>query len=399
MENKMVDRAGRREILKTGAAAGLLLLKPATVFGTQANSALEIGLIGCGSRGKFISGLFTEHVGARVVALADVFADRVEEAAQKLPSQSPRRYVGVKAYEELVNSKLDAVAIETPPYFHPEHAAAAVDAGKHVYLAKPVAVDVPGCRTIIASGEKAKGRTTFWVDWQLRARPVVQEAIARVHQGDIGALVLGHIFYHGARNTLPKLGGTSGDGAHLRHWLVDKVLSGDMIVEQNIHIIDLMTWCAKGHPMQAFGSGGLKARVDTGNTWDHFLVNYWFPDNVKADFSSAQFTVGYIDKCVRFYGTTGTVDAHLGGVCNIFGSKAWQGTGLEKDDTHGKGTVANVKTFTESVRSGRPVNNAETSAISTLTAILGRTAAYRQRIVTWDEMMRENEKLTANLKL
>src|SRR6266540_476420 len=119
MEKKMADRTGRRDILKSGAAAGLLLLKPATVFGTQANSALEIGLIGCGNRGKFISGLFKEHVGARVVALADVFSERVDEAAAKLSSQSPRRYVGVKAYQELVNSKMDAVAIETPPYFHP----------------------------------------------------------------------------------------------------------------------------------------------------------------------------------------------------------------------------------------------------------------------------------------
>jgi predicted dehydrogenase len=396
MDTNKKDQVGRRDLL-TGGAAGLLLLKPQTVFGSQANSALEVGVIGAGGRGKFISGLFTEHVGARIVALADAFPERLEEAAKRLAPQTPRRYAGLKAYQELVNSKVDAVAIESPPYFHPLHAAAAVDAGKHVYLAKPVAVDVPGCRSVQASGAKAKGRTSFWIDWQLRARPVVQEAIERVHRGDIGQLVLGHIFYHGARNPLPPLTGFSGDRARLRHWLVDKVLSGDMIVEQNIHIVDLMTWCAGAHPLQAFGSGGLKARTDVGNTWDHFLVEYWFPDNVKASFSSAQFTVGYIDKCVRFCGSAGTVEAHLGGVTNITGSKPWPGTGPEKDDTHGKGTVVNVKTFAESIRSGKLVNNAEAGVTSTLTAILGRTAAYRQRIVTWDEMMRENEKLTAKL--
>ncbi|MEN6608052.1 MAG: Gfo/Idh/MocA family oxidoreductase [Bryobacteraceae bacterium] len=395
----MTDQIKRRDIIKKGAAAGVLILKPATVFGSQANSALELGMIGCGSRGKFIAGLFTEHVGARVVALADVFADSVDGAAAKLAPQSPRRYVGVKSYEELVNSKLDAVAIETPPYFHPEHVAAAVAAGKHVYLAKPVAVDVPGCRSIAESGEKAKGHTSFWVDWQLRARPVVQEAMSRVHQGDIGPLVLGHVYYHGSRIAPRNLAGLTGDSARLRRWVADKALSGDIIVEQNIHIIDLMTWCAQAHPLQAFGSGGRKARVDVGDTWDHFLVNYWFPDGVKADFSSAQFTMGYIDKCVRFYGASGTVDAHLGGVCNITGAKPWQGTGPEKDDTHGKGTITNVKTFAESIRSGQLVNNAAASVTSNLTAILGRTAAYRERLVTWDEMMRENEKLKANLKL
>ncbi|MCL4402067.1 MAG: Gfo/Idh/MocA family oxidoreductase [Acidobacteria bacterium] len=395
----MTDQSRRREVLKTGAAAGILLLKPATVFGSQANSALELGIIGSGSRGKFITGLFIEHVGARIVAVADAFPDRLDEITKKFPTQSPRRYVGRQAYQELVNSKLDAVAIETPPYFHPEHAAAAVAAGKHVYLAKPVAVDVPGCRSIMASGEKAKGKTVFWVDWQLRARPVVQEAMARVHRGDIGKLVLGHIYYHGGRLSGQALKGLTGDSARLRRWVLDKVLSGDIIVEQNIHIIDLMVWCAQAHPIQAYGSGGLEARTDIGNTWDHFLVNYTFPNRVKADFSGAQFTIGYIDKCVRFYGTSGTVDAHLGGVCNITGTKPFPGTGTEKDDTHGKGTVDNIKTFAESVRSGRLVNNAEPSAISTLTAILGRTAAYRQRVVTWDEMMRENEKLEATLRI
>jgi myo-inositol 2-dehydrogenase / D-chiro-inositol 1-dehydrogenase len=395
----MSDRAARREVLKGGAAAGILLLKPETVFGTQANSALELGMVGCGSRGKFISGLFVEHVGARIVAVADMFQDRVEEIAKKFPTHSPRKYVGLQAYRDLVGSKVDAVAIESPPYYHPEQVAAAVDAGKHVYLAKPVAVDVPGCRSVAASGMKAKGRTTLWVDWQLRARPMVQEAMARVHRGDIGKLVLGHIYYHGGRLSAQKVDGLTPDQARLRRWVLDQVLSGDIIVEQNIHIIDLMVWCAGAHPIEAYGSGGLEARTDVGNTWDHFLVNYTFPSKLKANFSGAQFSVGYIDKCVRFLGTTGTVDAHLGGVCNITGSKPYVGTGVENDDTHGKGTVDNIRTFTDSVRNGRMLNNAEQSATSVLTAILGRTAAYRRRVVTWDEMMRENEKLEAGLKL
>jgi predicted dehydrogenase len=395
----MLHQTERRGFLKSSAAAGILLLKPETVFGTQANSAMELGLIGCGARGKFIGGLFLEHTLTRVVALADAFRDPVEETVRSLKLNSPRQYVGLNAFRELAASKLDAVAVISPPYFHPDHVEAAVAAGKHVYLAKPVAVDVPGCLSVAASGDRAKGKLSFLVDWQLRVRPVFQEAAARLHRGEIGTPVLGHVFYHGGRLRARSKPGMPADEARLRNWVFDKVLSGDIIVEQNIHLIDVTNWYAQSHPLKAHGTGGRKARVDVGDCWDHFLVNYWYPNDLKVDFSSTQFTKGFTDKCVRMYGTLGTLDSHLLGVVNITGDRPWKGTGAEKDDTANQGSITNVKSFVESVRTGQYLNNAAPGAESTLTAILGRTAAYGERMVTWDEMMRAGEKLTATLKL
>src|SRR5579871_5195866 len=138
----MADLTDRRSFLEGAAGAGgLLLLKPRTAFGFQANSALELGIIGCGGRGNWIGGHLQEHTGARIVALADAFPDRLESTGGKFHVEPTRRFAGLDGYQRLVESKLDAVAIESPPYFHPQHAAAAVAAGKHVYLAKPVAVD------------------------------------------------------------------------------------------------------------------------------------------------------------------------------------------------------------------------------------------------------------------
>jgi len=137
--------------------------------------------------------------------------------------------------------------------------------------------------------------------------------------------------------------------------------------------------------------------VDVGDCWDHFLVTYWYPGDVRVDFSSAQFTKGFHDMCIRIYGSAGTVDSHYGGLVRITGDNPWPG--VEKDDTFREGAIANVKNFIESIRSGRLLNNAAESVESNLTAVLGRMAAYNERTVSWEEMLRSNEKLEANLRL
>jgi predicted dehydrogenase len=185
--------------------------------------------------------------------------------------------------------------------------------------------------------------------------------------------------------------------ARLRNWVFDKILSGDVIVEQNIHVLDVANWYLKGHPVKAMGTGGRKARVDVGDCWDHFLVNFWYPDGVKVDFSSAQFTRGYDDLCTRVYGSKGTVDSHYGGAVRITGNTPWQGA--EKDNTGRIGAIENVKNFVESIGTRRYLNNVEVSVESNLTAILGRMAAYREGAVTWDEMMAADERLMVDLRL
>jgi predicted dehydrogenase len=399
----------RRFLGASGSAMGLMILKPETVFGSQANSAVEIGVIGAGGRGNWIGDFFVNQGGARITALADAFVDRLETAGAKFGVPEDRRYRGLESYQELIASKVDAVVIETPPYFHPEQVAAAVAAGKHVFLAKPVAVDVPGCRSILESGERAKGKVSFLVDFQTRAQPAYQEAAARVHRGDIGAPVLGHVYYHGSGgDSIPRAGWSRHEG-RLRLWPRDRVLSGDIIVEQNIHAIDVANWFLGGHPVKASGMGGRKVRMNYGDCWDYFVVTFWYPNNVTVDFSSAQFVRGFYDICVRVYGPLGTVDSHYGlgprfevdprldGHIGISGANPWKAP--ERDKTFDDGALANVKRFVESIRTGKLLNNVAESVDSNLACILARTAAYRGGTATWDEMMELNIKLEAGLKI
>ena len=394
-------RPARRDLLKA-AAGGVLLLKPETVFGTQANSAVEVGLIGCGGRGNWIGAFFPEFAGARIVALADVMRDRLDATQASFKVDAARAYYGPDAYRQVIESKVDAVAIETPPYFHPEQVRAAVEAGKHVYVAKPVAVDVPGCKSILESGKRAEGKHSFLVDFQTRSQPVFQEAAARIRRGDIGKPVMAQVFYYAGRPAPDKSKpGMDPGQARMLNFYMDRVLGGDIIVEQNIHVIDVANWFLGSHPVSAYGSGGRTdwsgTKYDTGDAYDHFLVSYQYPNGVQADFSSNQLTNSFSDLCVRCFGIKGAVDSHYGGLVRITGENVWMGA--ENDDTFRQGAINNVKAFIDSIHTGKYLNNAEQAVESNLTAILGRTAAYTNRTVTWDEMLRSEEKFEANLKL
>jgi len=314
-----------------------------------------------------------------------------------------RRFTGLSGYRRLLDQKLDAVAIESPPFFHPAQAADAVAAGKHVYLAKPVAVDVPGCKSILASAKKAQAKKlTYWVDFQSRAQPVFQEVASRIHRGDLGKPALAQVFYYAGRPSKDKgEPGMDPGQQRVRNFYMDKVLGGDIIVEQNIHVIDMANFYLQGHPLKAMGTGGRTnwtgTGYDAGDAWDHFVVTFWYPNDVQASFSSNQLTNSFSDLCVRVFGIKGCADTHYGGLVRITGENAW--IGAEKDDTFRSGAIANVKAFIASVREGKAINNSEVSVESNLTAILGRMAAYGHKTVTWDEMMRSTEELKANLKL
>jgi myo-inositol 2-dehydrogenase / D-chiro-inositol 1-dehydrogenase len=395
--------SARRHFLKTGAAtSGLMILKPGTVFGSQANSTVELGLIGCGGRGNWIGPFFPEYTGARIVAAADVIREHLDSTAPKFNIGSSRAHYGPDAYKEVVKSKVDGVIIETPPYFHPEHVRAAVEAGKHVYVAKPVAVDVPGCKSILESGRKARGKVSFLADFQTRAQPVFQEAATRVHRGDIGKPAFVQTLYYAGRPSPDKSqpGMDPGEGRILNFYM-DRVLGGDIIVEQNIHVIDVTNWLLEGHPQKAHGTGGRAdwsgTKYNTGDAYDHFVVTFYYPDGVQNSFSSNQLTNSFSDLCVRCFGVDGCADTHYGGLVRITGKNAWLGS--EKDDTFKQGAVNNVKAFVESIRTGKLLNNAEQAVESNLTAILGRTAAYKQTMVTWDEMLASTERWQTDLKL
>ncbi len=397
-----LSNPGRRDFVKS-ATGGLLILNSKTAFGSEANSAVELGLIGCGGRGNWISPFFPEYTGARVVAVADVIKDHLDATRPKFDVDPSRAYYGPDAYKELSHSKLDGVIIETPPLFHPEEAAEAVKAGKHVYCAKPIAVDVPGCLSFKSTGQLAATKNlSFWVDFQTRAQEVFQEVARRVHAGDIGKPVFAQVFYYAGRPSKDK--GTPGmdpGEQRLVNFYMDKVIGGDIIVEQNIHVIDVANWLMDGHPVKATGTGGRAdwrgTGYDAGDAWDHFQVTYWYGDGVQADFSSNQLTSSFSDLCIRVFGIKGCADVHYGGLVRITGENAWKGS--DKDDTFKQGAINNVKAFVASIRDGKPINNADQSVESNLTAILGRTAAYQQRLVTWDELLQSKDRLHAELKL
>ncbi len=387
----------RHFLATTGAAAlGFSVLSAPLAGAAEAGPKLKIGLIGCGGRGKWIMDFFLKHGGYEIAAVADYFPDRAKEAGDKFGVAAARQFSGLNGYLRLLELKeVDAVVIETPPYFHPVQAAAAVAAGKHVYLAKPIAVDVPGCLTVQESGAKATAqKTAFLIDFQTRAHRFYQEAVRKVQAGDIGRVVNGEATYlcdatwGGMDPVLRK--DPKNPEVQLRAWGVDRVLSGDVISEQNIHAIDVATWFLDAAPLKAYGAGG-KVRDFVGNCWDHFAVIYHFPKEILISFTSKQVGKYWDDILCRIYGTEGTADTHYFGEVNVLCDDPLRAGRL--GNLFADGVANNVATFHKSIAAGDFTNPTVTPSVrSNLTAILGRTAAYAQREITWDEMIKKNEK-------
>jgi predicted dehydrogenase len=270
-----------------------------------------------------------------------------------------------------------------------------VAAGKHVYLAKPAAVDVPGCLSIAESAKQASAKKqAFLVDFQTRAQPAYIEAVKRVHAGAIGKLISGEstyqcsLYFQGMDDEYKKKVGDP--EARVRAWAVDRVLSGDVITEQNIHSLDVCTWILDAAPIRAFGTGG-RARPFAGDCWDHFAVVFWFPNDVLISFSSKQVGRYWDDIQCRIYGTEGTIDTHYGGAVVVHCDDKYNGG--QTNRIYAEGVENNVKTFYDSITQGDFRNPTVAPGVrSNLTTILGRTAAYEKREVTWDEMMRKAEK-------
>jgi myo-inositol 2-dehydrogenase / D-chiro-inositol 1-dehydrogenase len=394
-------KLSRRQFLagSSGAAFSLALMRPGLVSGAQVNSKVTIGIIGCGSRGTWIADLFLQHGGYQVVAAADYFQDQVDAFGEKFRLEAGRRYTGLSAYKRVLDNKVDAVVIESPPYFHPEQAAAAVDAGVHVYIAKPVAVDVPGCQSIAACGEKAtSNKRCFLVDFQTRTEPLFQEAVKRAQNGDIGRIICGEASYIAASPWLKQIeylrSNPQDPERRLRAWGVDRVLSGDVITEQNIHSIDVATWILDEYPLRAVGKGGLRSRTE-GTCWDHFSVIFSFPNDVLVSFCSKQFGTGFNDILCRVYGTEGDIETHYQGEVNIKGKSLYPGG--KCPTLYRDGAVRNIATFYENVAKEDFSNSTVGPSVrSNLTTILGRTAAYKGSEVSWDEMMKAGEKWELN---
>ncbi|MBO0719601.1 MAG: Gfo/Idh/MocA family oxidoreductase [Blastocatellia bacterium] len=419
MNNETEKNPSRRDFVKTGVAAGagLLIVPSATAFGTSANSSLGLGVIGCGERGNYDGGQFIENTDVRITALMDLFDDRLEatrahfdklgEAKGYAKIASSNIFKGWHSYENLLQSKdVDMVLITSPPYFHPEHLEAAVAAGKHAYCEKPVGTDVSGCMRVIKAGNQAKGKLSIHVGFQKRYDEGYRTVIEKIHAGDIGGIALGQTFYYTNDLDRKNKDGMPELEARIRNWVFDKALSGDIIVEQNIHIIDVINWALKAHPVKAVGVCGRSIRKEVVGIpadylgSDHYILTYFYPGDVHISFNSNQFrNKVYRQQGERFFGTLGVSETMQSGPAKVTLNKEENGKNYEGPVDLHVAVGTKMKALVESIKSGKFEIQTEQGAETTLTSILGRMAAYTGKEVTWEKMISSNEKWNLKLKL
>jgi myo-inositol 2-dehydrogenase/D-chiro-inositol 1-dehydrogenase len=421
-----VDR--RDFISGTAAASGLLLLKSRTAFGYEANSAVRLALLGCGNRGTSVATSFAKNTSARIVAVADIFPDQLEKGKAHFDELAgtlgysgvdPKLiFRGYKAFEEVASSNgVDAVQISTPPWFHVQHLDAVVRAGKHAYCEKPVGVDVTQAMQALEIGKRVEGRLSLDVGFQIRSAPPFVEIVRRIQNGDLGKIASIAAHYNAPASTYPDRPATmSHDEIRLRNWLWDRTLSGDILVEQNIHVIDICNWVLKAHPTKAVATGGRNVLAHFGDNWDNYQVIFTYPDNVHVSFSSTQFgTNGWFDVSQRVFGSRAIAEAPYSGPLRIIGDNAWTWAdhSSAKPVAGGASFAANGaftdnlaladqekdRGFIESIVSGKFHNQAAIGVESALSAMLGRMAGQLGHEVTWEELLEHGEKYSLNMDM
>jgi len=396
--------ASRRTFLKHsglvaagGVAASLPVARSAHAAGSD---ILKVGLVGCGGRG---SGAAVNALNAdpntRLVALADAFGDRLDGCLTNLKKQKPEQvqvekdhcFVGFDAYQQLLASGVDVVLLAETPHFRPKHLRAAIDAGKHVFCEKPVAVDATGVRSILATSELAQKKNLNLVSglcWRYHAG--VQETMKRVHDGAIGELLsmqetylTGTLWHRGHEPNWTEM------EYQMRNWYYFTWLSGDHNVEQHIHSLDKALWAMHDEPpARAWGLGGRQVRTDNkyGDIFDHHAVVYEWANGVRAHCYTRQQAGCFNDVSDIYVGTKGVANIlkhEIKGVVN------WKYEGPKTNMYDAEHVV-----LFNAIRSGKPVNNGKYMAYSTMLAILGRMVDYTGKMITWDEAINSKQDLS-----
>ena len=387
----------RRNFVKVTTAGTLGLMTSGNFAYAAGSDTLRVGVIGCGGRG---TGAARDAViaGERVeiIAMGDLFQDHLNLSRQSLKEEigdaykvdDAHAFVGFDAYQHVIDSEIDIVILATPPGFRPTHFVAALQAGKHVFMEKPVSVDVAGSMAIIKAGEIAAQNGLSVVAGTLyRRQPSFMEAVKRIHDGMIGEIIGAQEYYlTGPIWLRERKPGMSDMEWQCRNWYYFTWLSGDHIVEQFVHNVDVINWVLQGHPEHAVGMGGRIARTgpEYGHIYDHFSVEYTYAGDIIVE-----------AKCRQFPGVTNRVSNRVVGTKGV----AYLNPQHSRISTHdgqvlydmpepgGNGYVQEHIDLIQAIREGNPVNEAEQIATSTLTAVLGRESAYTGQQLSWDELM------------
>jgi myo-inositol 2-dehydrogenase/D-chiro-inositol 1-dehydrogenase len=385
----------RRKFIKTAAASGAAI----STFGIlQAQSGglntgkIKVGLIGCGGRGTGALKNFQEAakllgIEVEVVGLADAFQDKVEGAKKKLSLSSAPGHHGFDAYQKVAASDAEVILMATPPNFRPLHLEACVSAGKHTFIEKPVAVDPPGVRKVIELGEVAKQKGLAIVaGTQRRHQQNYQEMIAKVRAGAVGEIVGGAIYWNMGTLWFVDRPKEMGDAEFLaRNWLNFTELSGDHIVEQHVHQLDVANWIMQRPPSAFIGYGGCARReIAGGNQFDFFSVDLDYGDGIHIHSQCRQIAGCYNRVGETFRGAEGHIDG-----TKVKGKEVT----IEPIKTeHNAGMIQEHITLLRSIRGkGEPFNAAKDVAEATLCAVGGRMAAYTGKLIRWVDLMERKE--------
>jgi predicted dehydrogenase len=372
----MRQQESRRDFVRSTAGLGFLIARPEAVRGSQASAALSVGLIGCGNRGMYVSGIFAKNEYAKVAAVCDIYEDRIAEASKK--------YSGAKIYRdyrELLRSDVDAVLIATPAYLHPEHFEAAVAARKHIFMEKPAGVNAGGCRRVIAAAKKADPTKRITVDYQQRYGKDYRKAHEVVKSGELGAIKMVRAAWLGGGSAIKT--GHPASEEKIRNWFFYRELSGDILVEQDCHNIDVVNWFVGTHPVRVTGYGSQQIRK-YGNIYDNLACTFQFADGLIFSYNANQFrTPGFQDVSETFICEKGAVNVSRRGY-TIYRDKQPPETAVTKHDI----TEDNVNEFIEGARAGKLENTAFSAAESTLTAVMALEAIVRGVEMTWEKIQK-----------
>jgi predicted dehydrogenase len=384
----MSDQITRRDFVATAAFLSAVPL----VHAAGQETTIKIGLVGCGGRGTGAAvDCMNSSPNIQLTALGDMFPDRIKGAQRTLGTISGYKvsdenvFTGFDAYKQVVDSGVDLVLFATPPGFRPMHFEYAVQKGKHVFLEKPVAVDPVGVRKVIEVGKIAKEKKlAVLAGTQYRYQTSFRETIKRIHDGMIGKILTGRAYYNtGLLWSRERKPGMSDMEWQMRMWVYYDWLSGDQPLEQHIHTIDVTDWAMQSNPVKAVATGGRQVRVEPqfGNVYDHFAIDYEYAggEHVMSLCRQMAGTANHVGP--YFVGTKGEADVYK---AEIKGEKNWKYDG---EISIARAYVQEHADLINSIRSGQPINESEQIAKTTLTAIMGREAAYTGQVVTWEQMM------------